>query len=244
MVSLSLQVGVNYANDYSDGVRGTDEARVGPVRLVGSGLASPQAVKVAAFLAFGVAAVCGLVVASATTWWLLVVGGASIVAGWFYTGGPRPYGYFGLGEVFVFVFFGLVATVGSTYVVIEALPWETWVLGAVAGTLACALLVTNNLRDVAGDTTAGKRTLAVRIGDTATRRLFVGLVVVAFVGLLSVAPTEPGALLGLVALPAALVPIRAVRAGASGAALVAVLGATGRLQLILGVSTAVGLALW
>lgn len=244
MVSLSLQVGVNYANDYSDGVRGTDDARVGPVRLVGTGLASPQAVKVAAFLAFGVAAVCGLVVASATTWWLLVVGGASIVAGWFYTGGPRPYGYFGLGEVFVFVFFGLVATVGSTYVVIDALPWETWVLGAVAGTLACALLVTNNLRDVAGDTTAGKRTLAVRIGDTATRRLFVGLVVAAFVGLLSVAPTEPGALLGLVALPAALVPIRAVRAGASGAALVAVLGATGRLQLILGVSTAVGLALW
>lgn len=244
LVSLALQVGVNYANDYSDGVRGTDDVRVGPVRLVASGLASPRAVRNAAFVAFGVAAVGGLVVAAATTWWLLVVGAASIVAGWFYTGGPRPYGYAGLGEVFVFVFFGLVATVGSTYVVVGSLPWEAWVLGSVAGALACALLVTNNLRDVPGDTKSGKRTLAVRLGDAATRRLFVTLVGGAFVGLVLVAPSEPGVLLGLVAGPAAVAPVRAVRNGATGVALVEVLGATGRLQLVVGVTTALGLTIW
>ena len=143
---------MNYANDYSDGVRGTDDARVGPVRLVASGLKPPAAVKRAAFLAFGVAAVAGLVLAATTSWWLLVVGAAAIAAAWGYTGGPVPYGYVGLGEVFVFVFFGLVATVGTTYVAVERVTGLAVVMGCAAGCLACALLVVNNLRDIPSDT--------------------------------------------------------------------------------------------
>ena len=173
-MSLALQVGVNYANDYSDGVRGTDDARVGPVRLVASGLKPPAAVKQAAFGAFGVAAVAGLALAATTSWWLLAVGAASIAAAWFYTGGPRPYGYAGLGEVFVFLFFGLVATVGTTFVAVERITGLSIVMGCAAGCLACALLVVNNLRDIPGDTVAGKRTLAVRLGDARTRVLYVG----------------------------------------------------------------------
>ena len=164
VVSLALQVGVNYANDYSDGVRGTDTARVGPVRLVASGIASPQAVKRAAFVVFGVAALVGLALAVTTTWWLLAVGVACIAAAWGYTGGPSPYGYMGLGEVFVFVFFGLVATVGTTYVAVERVTALAVVAGCGVGCLACALLVVNNLRDIPTDTAAGKRTLAVRFG--------------------------------------------------------------------------------
>lgn len=244
VVSLALQVGVNYANDYSDGVRGTDDVRVGPVRLVASGLASASAVKRAAFAAFGVAAVCGLVLAVTTSWWLLAVGAASIVAGWCYTGGPNPYGYLGLGEVFVFVFFGLVATVGTTFVVIEALPGRSWLLGCVAGCLACALLVVNNLRDIPTDTVAGKRTLAVRLGDRATRWLYIGLVAVAFVLVVVVAATgRVGALAGLAALPLALRPCRRVLAGAAGRDLIAVLGETGRVQLVTGALVALGVVL-
>ena len=244
VVSLALQVGVNYANDYSDGVRGTDEVRVGPVRLVGSGLASASAVKRAAFAAFGVAAVAGLVLAAATSWWLLVVGVASILAGWFYTGGSNPYGYLGLGEVFVFVFFGLVATAGTTFVVVESLPARAWLLGCVAGCLACALLVVNNLRDIPTDTVAGKRTLAVRLGDAATRWLYVALLAGAFVLVVVVALTgRVGALAGLVAVPLAVVPARRVRAGAAGRDLIAVLGETGRVQLVAGLLTAVGVVL-
>ena len=244
VVSLALQVGVNYANDYSDGVRGTDEVRVGPVRLVGSGLASASAVKRAAFAAFGVAAVAGLVLAAATSWWLLVVGAASILAGWFYTGGSNPYGYLGLGEVFVFVFFGLVATAGTTFVVVESLPARAWLLGCVAGCLACALLVVNNLRDIPTDTVAGKRTLAVRLGDAATRWLYVALLAGAFVLVVVVALTgRMGALAGLVAVPLAVVPARRVLAGAAGRDLIAVLGETGRVQLVAGLLTAVGVVL-
>jgi 1,4-dihydroxy-2-naphthoate octaprenyltransferase len=244
VVSLALQVGVNYANDYSDGVRGTDEVRVGPVRLVGSGLASASAVKRAAFAAFGVAAVAGLVLAAATSWWLLAVGVASILAGWFYTGGSNPYGYLGLGEVFVFVFFGLVATAGTTFVVVESLPARAWLLGCVAGCLACALLVVNNLRDIPTDTVAGKRTLAVRLGDAATRWLYVALLAGAFVLVVVVALTgRVGALAGLVAVPLAVVPARRVRAGAAGRDLIAVLGETGRVQLVAGLLTAVGVVL-
>ena len=244
VVSLALQVGVNYANDYSDGVRGTDEVRVGPVRLVGSGLASASAVKRAAFAAFGVAAVAGLVLAATTSWWLLAVGAASILAGWFYTGGSNPYGYLGLGEVFVFVFFGLVATVGTTFVVVESLPGRAWLLGCVAGCLACALLVVNNLRDIPTDTVAGKRTLAVRLGDAATRWLYVALLAGAFVLVVVVALTgRVGALAGLVAVPLAVVPARRVLAGAVGRDLIAVLGETGRVQLVAGLLTAVGVVL-
>ncbi|MEI6400903.1 MAG: 1,4-dihydroxy-2-naphthoate polyprenyltransferase [Actinomycetota bacterium] len=244
VVSLALQVGVNYANDYSDGVRGTDEVRVGPVRLVGSGLASAAAVKRAAFAAFGAAAVAGLVLAAATSWWLLVVGAASILAGWFYTGGSNPYGYMGLGEVFVFVFFGLVATAGTTFVVVESLPARAWLLGCVAGCLACALLVVNNLRDIPTDTVAGKRTLAVRLGDAATRWLYVALVAGAFVLVGVVAITgRVGALAGLAAIPLAVLPARRVLAGAAGRDLIAVLGETGRVQLVAGLLTAVGVVL-
>jgi 1,4-dihydroxy-2-naphthoate octaprenyltransferase len=243
VVSLALQVGVNYANDYSDGIRGTDDSRVGPVRLVASGLAAPGAVKRAAFASFGVAAVAGLVVAATTSWWLLVVGAASVLAGWFYTGGSHPYGYLGLGEVFVFVFFGLVATVGTTFVVLERLPALTWVLGSVAGCLACALLVVNNLRDIPTDREVGKRTLAVRLGDRATRRFYELLLAAAFVLLVVAALIGPvGALAGLAGVVVAVPAVRAVSGGAVGRDLVAVLGTTGRVQLVVGVLTTAGVA--
>ena len=240
IVALALQVGVNYANDYSDGVRGVDDDRVGPLRLVGSGLASARSVKVAAFSSFGIAALVGLVLAASTSWWLLVVGAASILAGWFYTGGPRPYGYAGFGEVFVFVFFGLVATVGTTYVVLERLPATTWWLGTSTGALSCALLVTNNLRDVPTDRAAGKNTLAVRLGVERTRVFFVSLIVVSFAALVAAGPVRPEVLFGLLASPLAVGPVQAVRSGASGRDLVPVLSATGRLQLVVGVLVVLG----
>jgi len=180
IVSLALQVGVNYANDYSDGVRGTDADRVGPMRLTGSGRKSPGSVKRAAFVSLGVAAVAGLTLAAATTWWLIVVGLVAIAAAWFYTGGPRPYGYAGLGEIFVFVFFGVVATTGSAFVQIERFTPLTLLVSIPVGLLATALLVVNNLRDIPGDTESGKRTLAVRLGDRRTRYLYIALVVVPF----------------------------------------------------------------
>lgn len=234
IVALALQVGVNYANDYSDGVRGVDDDRVGPIRLVGSGLASARAVKTAAFTSFGIAALIGLVLAASTTWWLVVVGAASILAGWFYTGGPRPYGYAGFGELFVFVFFGLVATVGTTYVVLERLPVTTWWLGTSTGALSCALLVTNNLRDVPTDRVAGKNTLAVRLGVDRTRLFFTALVVLSFAALVAAGTIRPEVLFGMLAVPFAVGPLRAVRSGASGRELVPVLAATGRLQLVMG----------
>jgi 1,4-dihydroxy-2-naphthoate octaprenyltransferase len=244
VVSLALQIGVNYANDYSDGIRGTDEVRVGPARLVASGLASPSAVKRAAFAAFGAAAAAGLVLTVATTWWLVLVGSASVLAGWFYTGGSRPYGYLGLGEVFVFVFFGLVATVGTTFVVIERLPARSWWRGSAAGFLACALLVVNNLRDIPTDTVAGKRTLAVRLGDRRTRALYVSLLVGAFAMVVVVAATgRVGAIAGLVALPLAAVPVRSVLGEATGRALIPVLGQTGRVQLAVGLLVTIGVVL-
>lgn len=241
VVSLALQVAVNYANDYSDGVKGTDDVRVGPTRLVASGLASARSVKLAAYAAFGVAGVAGLVLAVATSWWLLVVGAVSMLAGWGYTGGPKPYGYLGLGELFVFVFFGLVATVGTTYVAVETITWHAIVSGCIAGALACALLVINNLRDIPTDREVGKRTLAVRIGDQATRWLFVGLLVGSFVGIGVLAAWRPLGLIGLLAVPLAVGPARTVLGGATGAALIPVLGATGKVQLAAGILTAVGL---
>jgi len=244
VVSLALQVGVNYANDYSDGVRGTDDVRVGPARLVASGLASPAGVKRAALLAFGVAALAGLALAASTSWWLLAVGAASMLAAWGYTGGPRPYGYLGLGEVFVFTFFGLVATVGTTFVAVETITGLSVTMGVAAGAVACALLVVNNLRDIPTDAAAGKRTLAVRFGGVATRWLYVGLLVAAF-GALVIGAVEwrPGVLLGLAALPAARPPVTKVRRGADGGSLIAVLGETGRLQLAIGLLATVGLAI-
>ena len=242
-VSLLLQIGVNYANDYSDGVRGTDDVRVGPMRLVASGTASPSAVKRAALGCLGLAALAGLALAATTSWWLLLVGVAAILAAWGYTGGPKPYGYLGLGELFVFTFFGLVATVGTTYVAIEHVPWVAWPAACGVGFLACALLVVNNLRDIPTDTASGKRTLAVRIGDHATRWLYVVLVAGAFVLALVCALDRPWSALAVLAGAVAIVPVRRVFSGAVGRDLIAVLGGTGRVQLAYGALLALGLAL-
>jgi 1,4-dihydroxy-2-naphthoate octaprenyltransferase len=243
VVSLALQVGTNYANDYSDGVRGTDKTRVGPLRLVASGLATPQAVKRAALGAFAVAGLAGLALAAAAGWWLIAVGAACIAAGWLYTGGPRPYGYIGLGEVFVFVFFGLVATVGTAYVQVGRFTGLEVLAAVPVGLLAVALLVVNNLRDIAGDTDAGKRTLATRIGAPATRTFYALAMLVPFALAAAMAVSRPWALLALAAIPLAVIPVRRVRAGEAGRGLIEVLGQTGRAQLAIGALLAVGLAL-
>ena len=244
VVALALQVAVNYANDLSDGVRGTDgQDRVGPQRLVGSGLATPQEVRVAMLGAFGVAAVAGLLLAAAVTPWLLVVGAVSMAAGWLYTGGPSPYGYLGLGEVFVFIFFGLVATVGSTYVHQRQVPAVAWAAATAVGLLACALLVVNNLRDRPADAEAGKRTLAVRMGDRRTRVLYVVLVDGALVVGSLCALDRRWAFLVLGAGVLAGPAVRVVLGGAEGRDLIGVLELTGRTQLAAGILLAAGLAL-
>lgn len=243
VVALAFQVGVNYANDYSDGIRGTDDVRVGPARLVASGLARPAAVKRAALVSFAVAGVAGLAIALATSPLLLLVGVAAIAAGWFYTGGPKPYGYLGLGEGFVFVFFGLVATAGTTYAAIESVTALSWVMGAAVGSLACALLVINNLRDIPTDREVGKKTLAVRLGDRRTRWFYVLLLGFAFALSAVGAAWRVPVLLGVLALPLAIRPVRSVLGGATGGALIPVLGETGRLQLAWGLLVTIGLAL-
>lgn len=243
VVSLALQIGVNYANDYSDGIRGTDDVRVGPARLVASGLAPAKHVKLAAFAAFGVAAAAGLAVAVTTSLWLLAVGVLAIAAGWFYTGGPKPYGYLGLGEIFVFVFFGLVATAGTTYAAIESITALSIVMGLAAGALACALLVINNLRDIPTDRDVGKKTLAVRLGDARTRWFYVALIAATFVLVVVASFERPWALLGLAATPLAIGPCRTVLGGAKGQELIPVLGQTGKLQLAFGLTATIGLAL-
>jgi 1,4-dihydroxy-2-naphthoate octaprenyltransferase len=244
LVALALQVGVNYANDYSDGVRGTDgEARVGPLRLVGSGLVPAASVKRAATAAFAVAGVAGAGLALVVGPELFVVGAFCLVAGWTYTGGPRPYGYLGLGEVFVFVFFGLVATIGTTYVLLERLEALAVWCSITVGLWATALMVTNNLRDIPGDTLAGKQTLAVRLGDARTRDAYALLHVVALAVAVAVAATlRTGAIGALAAAPMAALAIREVRAGATGPALIPVLGATARAQMLGGLAMTVGLA--
>jgi 1,4-dihydroxy-2-naphthoate octaprenyltransferase len=243
VVSLALQVGVNYANDYSDGVRGTDDDRVGPMRLVASGTKPAVAVKRAAFVSFGVAAVAGLALAAATSWWLIVVGLASIAAAWFYTGGPRPYGYAGFGELFVFVFFGVVATTGSAFVQIVRVTPLTLAVSVPVGMLAVALLVVNNLRDIPGDTVSGKRTLAVRLGDKRTRVLYTALMFLPFVvtPLIAGLSGRPLAASSLFVVVFVNKPVLQVLQGARGPALIPVLGATGRVQLLFGVVFAAGL---
>jgi 1,4-dihydroxy-2-naphthoate octaprenyltransferase len=244
VVSLALQVGVNYANDYSDGIRGTDADRVGPMRLVGSGAAAPGAVKRAAFTAFGVAAVAGLVLAATTGWWLVLVGAVCVVAAWFYTGGGKPYGYLGLGEVMVFVFFGLVAVLGTAYVQIER--WDVAALYAAIGigALACAILVANNLRDIPTDRVAGKLTLAVRLGDERTRGLYVLLLGLAAVALVGVAlSTSWWALLALAYVGPGARAARVVIGRAAGPGLIPVLQLTGVSELLYGLGLLVGLTL-
>jgi 1,4-dihydroxy-2-naphthoate octaprenyltransferase len=248
VVSLALQVAVNYANDYSDGIRGTDADRVGPMRLVGSGVATPGAVKRAAFLAFGVAGVAGLALAATTEWWLVAVGLVSVLAAWFYTGGSRPYGYLGLGEVMVFVFFGLVAVVGTTYVQTKTFDADSLLPAVYAavgiGALACAILVVNNLRDIPTDTVAGKRTLAVVLGADRTRGLYLLLVLAAAAACVAVAAsTTWWALLGLGFLLPAVRGLRTVLSGAVGPALVPVLQSTGLAELAWAVLVAVPLVI-
>jgi 1,4-dihydroxy-2-naphthoate octaprenyltransferase len=242
-VAVALQVATNYANDYSDGIRGADAARVGPVRLVGSGLASPAAVKRAAFAAFAVAGLAGLALTVAVGPELLVVGALSLAAGWFYTGGPRPYGYAGWGEIFVFVFFGLVATVGSAYVHLGRVTGLAVLCAVPVGLLATGLLVVNNLRDLRGDAESGKRTLAVRLGTRPTRMLYTACLLAPFVMLPALVIARPWTALALAALPAAARPVPRVAAGESGRGLVEVLIATGRAQLVFGALLALGVAL-
>jgi 1,4-dihydroxy-2-naphthoate octaprenyltransferase len=242
VVALALQVGVNYANDYSDGVRGTDERRVGPARLVAAGLARPRQVLTAALGCFGTACVAGFALAAVTSWWLLLLGAAAVAAAWTYTGGSHPYGYRGMGEAAVFVFFGVAAVAGTAYVQMDRLTWLALAASVPVGLLSCALLVVNNLRDIPSDAVAGKRTLAVLIGDHRTRVLYAGCVLIAFGMVLVMAVARPLALLALATLPLALPPLRAVRAGADGPALIGALGQTGRLQLAFGALLTIGLA--
>lgn len=243
LVALALQVGVNYANDYSDGIRGTDEVRVGPVRLVGSGLARPRHVLAAAGGCFLVAGFAGLALAAVSSWWLLALGFAAVAAAWFYTGGKHPYGYRALGELSVFVFFGLAAVAGTAYVQMLTLAWLPVAAAAAVGLLAVALLVINNLRDIPTDSQTGKRTLAVVLGDHRTRALYVGCVLVPFCVALAISPVRPLAALALAALPFAFAPVRQVRDGATGRGLIVALGQTGRLQLAYGALLTVGLAI-
>jgi 1,4-dihydroxy-2-naphthoate octaprenyltransferase len=243
-VALALQVGVNYANDYSDGVRGTDTERVGPLRLTASGTARPRTVKLAAFAAFGVAGLLGLgLVALTGQWWLLAVGVVCVLAAWYYTGGKRPYGYAGLGEVGVFVFFGLVAVLGTTYTQAGRTTWPAWVGAVAIGLIACALLMVNNLRDVPTDSLVGKRTLAVRMGERKARRAYAVMVVLPILLGLVCAFANPWALVViLLSLPAGLLAFT-VLVGARGVALVPVLAGTGLYELGFGVLLGLGLAI-
>ena len=245
IVAVALQVGVNYSNDYSDGIRGTDEARVGPVRLVGQGLAPAGQVKRAAFLSFAVAMIAGLgLVLMTQRWWLILVGLACVAAAWLYTGGKHPYGYLGLGEIFVFVFFGLVPVVGTFYVQALTVTRNSVIAACGVGFLCCAILVTNNLRDIPGDTLSGKRTLAVRLGATRTRTLYLLLVLGALACVIALAFVDsPWALLALASFALALAPVRIVMSGAKGRDLIAALKGTGTLVLAYGILLGIALAL-
>jgi 1,4-dihydroxy-2-naphthoate polyprenyltransferase len=242
VVAVALQVGVNFANDYSDGVRGTDANRRGPVRLTATGLATPHAVRNAAACAFAVAAVVGGVLSLVVNPWLLVLGVAAIAAAVTYTGGPKPYGYIGLGEVMVLVFFGFVATVGSAYVQHESIPAATWFAALAVGLPACGILLANNIRDAETDRATGKRTIAVRVGVAPARTLYAGCLIGALVAVAATAVLEPWALIALLAAPLALVPIRNVRTRSDPPALIAALVGTARFELVLAVLLAVGLS--
>ena len=232
IVALALQVGVNYANDYSDGIKGTDADRIGPMRLVGSGAATPGSVKKAAFISFAIAAIAGLILASRTSWLLIILGAICILAAWTYTGGPKPYGYQALGEVSVFIFFGVVATVGTYYVQTESVSREVLLASFAMGALACAILVLNNLRDLENDKSADKKTLAVIMGDQATRDLYKWLMFFALAMSVALTFFSFFYLLALLSLPLVSKSVRAVNSGASGTALIDLLAKTGRIQII------------
>jgi 1,4-dihydroxy-2-naphthoate octaprenyltransferase len=243
IVSLFLQIAVNFANDYSDGVRGTDTHRIGPVRLVASGLASASSVKLAALISCFIAAIAGLILAINISLWLLVVGAAAIWAAWGYTGGKKPYGYFGFGELSVFIFFGLVATVGSYYIQTEQFNWQIILLSMPVGTLSCAILVINNLRDLPQDKLVGKRTMAVRIGEKNTRVFFMLLLVTAQLTALTAASISRLALITLICAPITYRMVKQVLNGAVGADLIEVLSKTAKLQLLMAILLATALAI-
>ena len=243
LVSLFLQIAVNFANDYSDGVRGTDTHRIGPVRLVASGLASASSVKAAALISCLIAAIAGLVLAINISPWLLAVGAAAIWAAWGYTGGKKPYGYFGFGELSVFIFFGLVATVGSYYIQTEQFNWQIFLLAMPVGTLSCAILAINNLRDLPQDKLVGKRTMAVRIGEKNTRVFFMLLLVTAQLTALAAASISALALITLICAPITYRVAKQVLNGAVGSDLIEVLSKTAKLQLLMAILLAAALAI-
>ncbi len=258
IVALALQIGVNYANDYSDGIKGTDEVRVGPLRLVGSGLVPAKVVRNAALLSFAIACIAGLLLAASTSWWLVAIGASAVLAAWGYTGGPKPYGYLGLGELFVFIYFGLVATLGTVYIQVGHLPAAAWFAATAVGFLSVALLEANNLRDVTGDTKANKRTLAVRLGRARGSWLYllafgpvkIGILVTAWWffahnaklhGASAAAGWWPT--LSLVGLVGLVGVVKLVLSPAEGRALLPLLGATGKAQLRTGILFAIGIVL-
>jgi 1,4-dihydroxy-2-naphthoate octaprenyltransferase len=243
IVSLSLQIAVNYANDYSDGVRGTDSNRIGPMRLVASELATASSVKNASFISFFIAIIAGTVLALNTSFWLIAVGFISILAAWGYTGGKKPYGYLGFGELAVFIFFGVVATVGSYYVQVGQISSKALLLSIPMGSLSCAILVINNLRDLHQDKLVSKRTMAVKLGDANTRIFYLLLLVIAQVSAAAVASINNYALLTLLWLPLTYSAANQVLRGASGTKLIIILGKTSRLQLLLAVTLAVSLSI-
>ena len=243
IVSLFLQIAVNFANDYSDGVRGTDAHRIGPVRLVASGLASASSVKLAALISCLIAAIAGLILALSITLWFLAVGAAAIWAAWGYTGGKKPYGYFGFGELSVFIFFGLVATVGSFYIQTEQFNWQIVLLSMPVGTLSCAILAINNLRDLPQDKLVGKRTMAVRIGEKNTRVFFMLLLVTAQLTALTAASISRLALITLICAPITYRVAKQVLSGADGVDLIEVLAKTAKLQLLMAILLAAALAI-
>lgn len=241
LVSLLLQIAVNFSNDYSDGIRGTDENRVGPLRLVASGLATAKQVKTAAYLCFVLASISGLFLAYRTSWWLIALGFICIIAAWTYTGGARPYGYFGFGEISVFIFFGVIATVGSYFVQSEKITWRSFLVSIPIGALSCAILAVNNLRDLPKDALANKKTLAVRIGDKNARRMFVGLIVLAHLTALLAIFITPWSIATIIFLPISVKISQNVMNGAKGHTLIPVLGKVGKLQLMIAATLAIAL---
>ncbi|KAA9151629.1 1,4-dihydroxy-2-naphthoate polyprenyltransferase [Amycolatopsis acidicola] len=244
LVALALIIGVNFANDYSDGIRGTDENRVGPLRLVGSGVAAPKLVLSAALACLGLAGVLGLVLVIATGhWWLLVMGALCILGAWFYTGGKKPYGYAGLGEIAVFVFFGLAAVLGTVYVQAGTLSWEAVLTAVAVGCFSTGVLTANNLRDIPTDREVGKKTLAVKLGDTGTRRFYLLLVAVPYVVSIALGIAHPLALIALLTAAMLITPVKAITSGGTGRGLIPVLRDTGLVMLAWSVLTAVALGL-
>ena len=241
IVALFLQIAVNYANDFSDGIKGTDQNRIGPIRLVASGLASAVAVRNAAYISFLIAAIAGSILSFNTSMWLFIIGGISILAAWGYTGGKKPYGYIGFGELSVFVFFGLVATIGSYYIQSEELNWQIFLLSIPVGCLSCAVLVINNLRDLSNDKLVGKRTLAVLLGDKKTRNFYIVLLVISQLVSISAAVIDIKMLFTLICIPMAVNVIKKIATGVEGIELIPILGKTARLQLLLAVITAAAL---